>query len=62
MNYDELERIDKKLATECPESAGEHRLSVPENIESSIVINGSMDNFENEKSTQSRIGCSYETI
>ena len=62
MTYNELERIDIELATRSIESARENSVSVPENIENSIAIHGAMDNFDDEKGTQSGIGSSHDTI
>ena len=42
--------------------AGPSRIPVPENIDSSSIIHGAMDNFNHEENTSSGIGGSHDTI
>ena len=62
MSYDELKRIDIRLVTRSIESTEENRVPVRENIENPIVIQGAMDNFDNEESTQSGIRSSHDMV
>ena len=41
---------------------GPSRVPVPENIDSSSIIHGAMDNFDHEENTSSGIGGSHDTI
>ena len=62
IGYDELERIDTRLATRTIELAGESRVPVPTNIDSSAIIHAAVDNYDNEEATSSGIGGSHDTV
>ena len=62
VSYDEVERIDINLAQRTIDAAGENLVPVPPVINSSAIIQGAMDNFDNEESTSSGIGGSHDTI
>ena len=62
MRSDEMERIDINLAQRTIEAAGDNRVPVPPVMQSSVMIHGAMDNFDNEENTSSGIGSSHDTI
>ena len=43
-------------------SAGPSRVPVPENIDSSSIIHGAMDNFDHEENISSGVGGSHDTM
>ena len=62
ISYDELERVDTRLATRTIELAGKRRLPVPTNIDSSAIINAAVDNYDNEEAKSSGIRGSHDTV
>ena len=62
VSYDEIERIDINLAQRTIDAAGENLVPVPPVINSSAIIQGAMDKFDNEENTTSGIGGSHDTI
>ena len=62
MRSDEMERIDINLAQRTIEAAGDNRVPVPPVMQSSVMIHGAMDNFDNEENTSSGVGSSHDTI
>ena len=55
LGYDEIERIDTALASRTIELAGNNRVPVAETIDSSAIIHGAIDNYDNEEGTSSGI-------
>ena len=62
ISYDDLERVDMCQTQQLIDLAGPFRVPVPENIDSSSIIRGAMDNFDHEENTSSGIGGSRDTI
>ena len=62
ISYDDLERVDMCQTQQLIDLASPCRVPVPENIDSSSIIHGAMDNFDHEENTLSGIGGSHDTI
>ena len=62
ISYDDLERVDMCQTQQLINLAGLSRVPVPENINSSSIIHGAMDNFDHEVNISSGIGGSHDTI
>ena len=62
ISYDDLERVDMCQTQQLIDLAGPFRVPVPENIDSSSIIRGAMDNFDHEENSSSGIGGSRDTI
>ena len=58
VSYDEAQRIDMGIVQRTIESCGEHRVPVPSNIKSNMVIHAATDNFDRND----RKGGSHDTI
>ena len=62
ISYDDLERVDMCQTQQLIILAGPSRVPVPENIDSSSIIHGAMENFDHEENTSSGIDGSHDTI
>ena len=62
ISYDDLERVDMCQTQQLINLAGPSRVPVPENIDSSSIIHGAMDNFDHEENTSSGAGGCHDTF
>ena len=62
ISYDEMMRIDTRLAERIIQEAGEFRVPVGPSIKSGFTIHGAMDNFDHEGGTLSGKFGSHDTI
>ena len=62
ISYDEMMRIDTRLAQRVKQEAGEFRVPAGRSIKPGIILHGAMDNFDHHEDTLSGKDGSQDTI
>ena len=62
ISYDEMMRIDTRLAERVIQEAGEFKVTVGRSSEPGIILHGAIDNFEHDEEILSGKDSSHDTI